>query len=460
MLPIKTNNILLPNRIHFIAIGGSAMHSLALDLAGKNHKITGSDDQFYEPSKSRLQQAGLLPKLEGWSEENITPDIELIVLGMHAKENNPEVVKAQKLGIPIISYPELIYRMSADKQRIVIAGSHGKTTITSMIAHVLKTVGKKFDFVIGAAPEGEKSGVKITADAPVIIIEGDEYLSSALDPKPKFLNYHHHIGVVSGIAWDHINVFPTLNTYVRQFDHFADNTPKGGILIFNEEDDLTSVVCKKEREDVTQVPYQAGKFKVRNGQYFIQWDGGETPLQVIGKHNMQNIAATFAVCECLRVPEKDFFNAISTFTGAKGRLQKLENGSDKTIIKDFAHAPSKVQATVAAVKEAYAGKKILAVLEIHTFSSLNKDYILNYKNSLSGLESSILIRDPEVIARKGMGELTDDYLKKAFNEPGLAVVSTLEELKNEIDKQKNNADVILMMSSGNFLGLDLQASLS
>lgn len=441
-------------RIHFIAIGGNAMHNLALAMQQSGWQVTGSDDEIFEPSHSRLQNAGLLPAAMGWDSSRITSDIDIIVLGMHAKAGNPELGRARELGLNILSYPELVLQLCADKQRVVIGGSHGKTTITSMIMHVLKHSGRNFDYLVGSLVPGFEVSARFTPEAPVVIIEGDEYLASAEIQKPKFLLYNHHIGVVSGIAWDHVNVFPTEANYVRQFDRFADATPKGGQLIYNDDDDIASVICKKERTDVGTHGYTIHKHRVADGQVFlIDSDGAEHPIKVFGNHNLLNISAALQVCNLLRVPENTFYEAIGSFQGASFRLQSLA-GYQIPVFRDFAHAPSKVKAAVNAVVAANPGKRVAAILELHTYSSLNQAFISQYNGVLEGLSQAAVYFNPAVIEHKKLAPLTSEQVGKAFGTPAPSVFTASAEAKTWIARQIAGADVLLIMTSGNFDGID------
>jgi UDP-N-acetylmuramate: L-alanyl-gamma-D-glutamyl-meso-diaminopimelate ligase len=442
-------------RIHFIAIGGSAMHNLALALHNKGIEVSGSDDELNEPSKSRLSKAGILPDTIGWNTAKITKDLEAVILGMHAKADNPELLKAKELGLKIYSYPEYIYQQSLDKQRIVIAGSHGKTTITGMILHVLKYFNKKFDFMVGAQIEGFDTMVRLSEDAPVVIIEGDEYLASAIDKTPKFLKYHHHIGVVSGVAWDHVNVFPTFDEYVKQFDAFADATPKGGILIFCESDNLASLICKKERDDVQRVEYKAHKNDVKKGQTYLVTDKGDIPVLVFGKHNMKNLSGAKAVCNKIGISDHMFYEAIKSFKGAASRLEILEKGNNTSIFKDFAHAPSKLKATTNAVKKQFEDRKLVAVLELHTFSSLNKEFLSQYHDTFKHADEPIVYYNLQTIEHKNLEPISEEDIKKAFNSPNLRVFTSNDLLKEYLLKSNWKNKNLLLMSSGNFGGLNL-----
>jgi UDP-N-acetylmuramate: L-alanyl-gamma-D-glutamyl-meso-diaminopimelate ligase len=442
-------------KLHFIAIGGSVMHNLAIALKLAGHTITGSDDEIYEPSRSLLATHGLLPEREGWYPEKITTDLDAVILGMHARKDNPELIKAQELGIKIYSFPEFIYSHSINKHRVVIAGSHGKTTITAMIIHVLNYFNRDFDYVIGARVKGIANTVKLS-DAPLIVIEGDEYLSSALDPTPKFLRYHHHIGLISGIAWDHANVFPSEEDYVRQFDRFADQTPKGGILIYCETDSMALMIGKKERADVLEISYKNhAHTSDNNGQFFLNHGKERVPIRIFGSHNFQNLSGAREVLKKIGISNEQFFEAIASFEGAAGRLQKIKENNSCTVYKDFAHAPSKVKATVKAVKEIFPSRDLIACLELHTFSSLNKKFIPQYKDSMKAAQVAVVFYDPEKMKTKNLEPLSESEIKAAFATPGINVFSDKAELKNFLQKQNWKSKNLLMMSSGNFGGLDI-----
>ena len=443
-------------KIHFIAIGGSVMHNLAIALKQQGHTITGSDDEFYEPSLTELKKHGLLPAKEGWSPELLDTSYQAVILGMHAKKDNPELLKAQQLGLKIYSFPDFIYEHSYDKQRIVIAGSHGKTTITAMVMHVLNFHKRKFDYVAGAKVNGMENTVHLS-DAPIIVIEGDEYLSSALDPTPKFLRYQHHIGVISGIAWDHANVFPTEEEYVKQFDLFADQTPKGGMLIYCEQDPMNLMIAKKERSDVLSLPYKTHSHTEENHQFYLTNAKERYPIKVFGTHNLQNIAAAKEVLKRIGISAEMFFEAITSFEGAAGRLQKLKEVNGTAIYKDFAHAPSKVKATVKAMKELYPERELIACFELHTYSSLNKNYLPQYKDSLKLAQVPLVYFNPEKLKAKGFPEITESDLKKAFACPSLQVFTDSAALHTFLKTQNLSNKNVLLMSSGNFGGLDLNA---
>jgi UDP-N-acetylmuramate: L-alanyl-gamma-D-glutamyl-meso-diaminopimelate ligase len=444
-------------RIHFIAIGGSVMHNLAIALKQAGHEISGSDDEIFEPSRSSLSQHGLLPQSDGWDPSRIQKNLDIVILGMHAAKDNPELLKAQELGLKIMSFPDFIFEQSKDKQRVVIAGSHGKTTITAMIIHVLTHLKRKFDYVIGARVRGIEYTVRLS-DAPIIIIEGDEYLASALDPTPKFIRYQHHIGLISGIAWDHANVFPTEEEYVKQFDIFADQTPKGGILIYCEQDSMALMIGKKERGDVVEVTYKSHPHTSDNNQHFFLTDGkNKHPIQIFGSHNYQNLSGAKEVLKRIGVTNEQFFEAIASFQGASGRLEVIGQNTHSTVYKDFAHAPSKVKATVKAVKEVYPSRDLVACVELHTFSSLNKKFLPQYKDSLRNAQVPIVYFNPEKLKAKKLEPITESEIKNAFTNQSVNVFDDAKKLEDFLLQQSWKNKNLLMMSSGNFGGINLKA---
>lgn len=434
------------------------MHQLAIALKANHNQVTGSDDEIFEPSRSNLAKEDLLPQTLGWDESRITPDLDMVVVGMHARADNPELQKAKALGIKALSYPELIYEHAKDKQRIVVAGSHGKTTTTAMIMHVLTHAHRRFDYLVGAQVTGFQQTVKLTEEAPIMVIEGDEYLASPDLQVPKFLVYKHHIGLVTGIAWDHINVFPTEHSYVRQFDRFADATPKAGILVYNDEDMIASVICKKEREDVTVLEYGTPKHVVRNGTTFlINNIGKEIPVRFFGNHNLSNANGARTLLHKVGITDDEFFDAIQSFEGASNRLEKLGENDKLVIFKDFAHAPSKLEATVKAVKTQYPDRNLTAVMELHTFSSLNKEFIHTYHDSFGMANQAMVYYNPEVVAHKNLSSINEAELRKAFNRADLEIFTDSEALFAKLASQPWRKDVLLLMSSGSFNHTNLKA---
>lgn len=440
-------------RIHFIAIGGSAMHNLAIALHKKGFKVTGSDDVIFEPSHTRLASYGLLPKENGWFEENITPDIDAIILGMHARLDNPELLKAQEMGLKIYSYPEYIYEQSKDKLRVVIGGSHGKTTITSMILHVLNYYDRDFDYLVGAQLAGFETMVKVTESAPVIIIEGDEYLASPIDRRPKFHLYKANIAVISGIAWDHINVFPTFEDYISQFNKFIETIFPNGILIYCEKDlELRKIVINSE-ENITKIPYSIPAHNVIDGVTYLLPQ--HTPLQVFGDHNLMNLDAAKLVCKQLNINAEDFDLAIASFTGAAKRLELLNSTKNTSVYKDFAHSPSKLKATIDAVKAQFEDRKLVACIELHTFSSLNKEFLQEYRDSMQAADIAIVYIDEKTFKHKKMEPLSGDDVRTSFNDENIVFFNeagALESYLRGLDFQDTN---LLLMSSGNYGGMDL-----
>jgi UDP-N-acetylmuramate: L-alanyl-gamma-D-glutamyl-meso-diaminopimelate ligase len=442
-------------KIHFIAIGGSVMHSLAVALKEAGHHVTGSDDEAFEPSRSALAKHGLLPEKEGWTPEKLDASIDLVILGMHARPDNPELLQAKKLGLTIKSFPEYIYEQSIDKQRIVVAGSHGKTTITAIIVHVLKYFNRDFDYVLGARIAGLDYTVKLS-HAPIIVIEGDEYPSSALDPTPKFLRYQHHLGVISGISWDHVNAFPSEEDYVKQFDIFADNTPKSGILVYSEQDSLALMIGKKEREGIVQVVYKThAHTQDANGNCFLTNGKERHPIQLFGNHNFQNLSAAKEVLKKIGVTPKQFFEAIPSFKGAEGRLEKIRENGSTAVYKDFAHAPSKAKATVKALKEIFPARELVACLELHTYSSLNKDFLPHYKDSLKAAQLPIVYVNPEKTNAKGLEAIPEAAIRSAFGLPALEVFTDAAMLEQFLLQQSWKNKNLLIMSSGNLGGIDV-----
>lgn len=432
------------------------MSQLAIALQHNGNQISGSDDEIFEPARSNLEKVGLLPSSIGWDASKIENGIDLVVLGMHAKADNPELIKARQLGLEVLSYPELIALHAENKQRIVVAGSHGKTTTTAILMHVMKAAGKKFDYLVGAPIPGFENTVKLTEEAPIMVIEGDEYLASAELNQPKFLVYKHHVGLVTGISWDHINVFPTEHSYVRQFDHFADATPKAGILVYNEEDALTTVICKKEREDVTTLEYGTPKHVVKNGKtYWITPAGKEVPLRFFGSHNLSNANGARTLLHKIGISDEVFFEAIQSFEGASLRLEKLGENNNRIVFRDFAHAPSKLAASVAAVKEQFPNHSLTAVIELHTFSSLNRDFIKTYAHGLDLANDALVYFNPEVARHKNMEPLNEDVIREGFQRKDIQVFTDSTALFDSLRHSPKPNSVLLLMSSGNFNQTDL-----
>ncbi len=443
--------------IHLIAIGGSAMHNLALALHSKGYHVTGSDDEIFEPSKSRLAAKGLLPTSIGWDENRITKDIDAVILGMHARSDNPELIKAQELGLKIYSYPEYIYEQTKNKTRVVIGGSHGKTTITSMILHVLKQCNIDCDYLVGAQLEGFDTMVKLSHEAKIAVIEGDEYLASPIDRRPKFHLYHPNIAVISGIAWDHINVFPTFENYVEQFEKFIELIEPNGTLAYCENDEiLVSTVNKSKNNTIKKIAYGIPKHEILSGiTYLINSKNEKIPLKIFGNHNLMNLKAARVVCESLGVTEKDFYNAIQSFKGAAKRLEFVAGNHHFAVYKDFAHSPSKLKATTAAVKQQFPDRKLIACMELHTFSSLNENFLNEYKGSMNTADEAIVYYNPHTIVHKKLKPISEEQVKDAFNNQNLKVYINSQELINYLENKSWNNSVLLLMSSGNFDGVNI-----
>jgi len=442
-------------RVHFIAIGGSVMHNLAIALANKGYLVSGSDDYIYEPSRTNLAHHGLLPDPLGWFPERITEDMNAVVLGMHAKADNPELLRAQELGLQIYSYPDYIYEQSKEKTRVVIGGSHGKTTITSMIMHVLKVTGRDFDYVVGAKLEGFDTMVNITKDAPLIIIEGDEYLASAIDRRPKFLLYRANIALISGIAWDHINVFPTYQKYVDQFKLFIKSIEDKGTLVYNKDDKEVQKLVSSDNSNINKHGYRLPDFTINKGISYLHTNKGEVQLQIFGKHNLSNLSGAFTVCEWLGVSREEFYKAISSFKGASRRLEYVADYNGSVVYKDFAHSPSKVKASIEAVKEQYPENKLIAIIELHTFSSLNEEFLQEYKDTVQEADEAVVFIDQQSFRQKNIQPIEVSTIKKAFNREDIVYFNDVVHLESYIDNMQPLHKNLLFMSSGNFGGINL-----
>jgi UDP-N-acetylmuramate: L-alanyl-gamma-D-glutamyl-meso-diaminopimelate ligase len=442
--------------VHFIAIGGSAMHNLALALHHKGYRVTGSDDTIFEPSKSRLQAQGLLPREFGWFPEKITTNLDAVVLGMHAKADNPELLKAQELGLKIYSYPEFLYEQSKNKTRVVIGGSHGKTTITSMILHVLHYHDRDVDYMVGAQLEGFDVMVKLTTDNDFMVLEGDEYLSSPIDRRPKFHLYKPNIALLSGIAWDHINVFPTYENYVEQFSIFVDSIVKGGSITYNAEDAEVARVVEASENTIRKLPYYTPDYTVENGQTLLETPEGPMPIEVFGKHNLNNLAGAKWICQHMGIDETDFYEAIATFKGASKRLEKIAESKTAVAYKDFAHSPSKVAATTQAVKEQYKDRTLVACLELHTYSSLNAEFLKEYQGALDKADVAVVFYSPLAVEIKKLKEVTHEQIANAFKRDDLIIYTNPQEFKDYLFTQDFNNKALLLMSSGNYGGLDFE----
>jgi|TARA_B110000438_G_scaffold92534_2_gene92125 UDP-N-acetylmuramate: L-alanyl-gamma-D-glutamyl-meso-diaminopimelate ligase len=441
----KTN----PKKIHLISIGGSIMHDLAINLKTTGNIITGSDDKIYNPAKKNLKTYNILPDKIGYFKNNINKNIDYVIAGMHTKKNNVELKEAKKLNIPILSYPEFIQNLSINKQRIVIAGSHGKTTITSIIMHILKFYNKKFDYLIGGKVNGFKRNVKLSSN-PIIILEGDEYLTSPFDKKPKFLNYNHHIVLINGIEWDHFNVFKTFKIYLKQFEKLIESTPKAGEIIYYENDkNILKILNKYKKEDVTHTSYNELPFKIKYNKTYLEYEGKQVPIKIFGRHNMQNLAGAKKILNNLGISNKLFFRAIKTFKLPNQRLEILYNKNNRKVFKDFAHSPSKLKSTINAVKKQY-NNKLLSIYELHSSSSLNKDFLPTYSNSTIESDNTFIYISDKILLEQNIEKISTLDIKKYFNSSSLKVCRNKKKLLQNISNVKFKNHNFLFMSSGNF----------
>lgn len=441
-------------KVHFIAIGGSAMHNLAIALHKKGVTVTGSDDEIFDPAKERLKRYGLLPAEEGWHPEELDQCIDAVILGMHARADNPELLKAQEMGMKIFSYPEYLYEQAKDKKRVVIGGSHGKTTITAMILHVLQHHGVDCDYMVGAQLEGFEVMVKLSESAKIMVFEGDEYLTSPIDRRPKFHLYKPDIALISGIAWDHINVFPTFDNYVEQFRIFAAMVPPTGVLIYCEDDEEVSKVAEAVSKKVRTLPYSLPEFTVENGNTTIIHDGKKTPLMVFGKHNLQNMDGARLVCRELGITDDQFYEAIRSFKGAAKRLELVDRNDSTAVYKDFAHSPSKLMATTRAVKEQFPKRKLVACMELHTFSSLTQEFLMQYKGAMDEADVAIVYFSPHAIELKRLPAITEAMVLEAFGNENIRIYTDSDTLYKDLLSMDWHNTNLLMMSSGNFHGID------
>lgn len=442
-------------KVHFIAIGGSAMHNLAIALSRKGIEVTGSDDEIFEPSRSRLDRQGILPTTEGWQADKISKDLDAVILGMHAREDNPELQRAKELEIPIYSYPEYLYEQSKDKIRLVIGGSHGKTTITSMLLHAMNELNMDVDYMVGAQLEGYDCMVKLSEKAEIMILEGDEYLSSPIDRRPKFHLYEPDIAIISGIAWDHINVFPTFENYVNQFDLFCDAITKHGTLIYNREDEEVRKLGEKHSERLNTLPYETPDYSVTENGTILKFERKEYALAIFGAHNLQNLIGAMRLAEAIGVDPDTFLNAMKSFTGAGKRLQKVTESDNFVMFKDFAHSPSKLKATTSAVKEQFKERKVIACMELHTFSSLKKEFLPQYQGAMEKADHALVYFSPKVVEHKRLEPITTEQVSEGFG-GGVEVVTSTEEVLSFIRQFDLNDTALLMMSSGNFDGIDYE----
>ncbi len=442
--------------IHFIAIGGSVMHQLAIALRRKGYVVTGSDDEIFEPARTNLEREGLLPVAEGWYPEKIHQGLDAVILGMHAKADNPELLRATELGLSIYSFPEYIYQESRDKKRVVIGGSHGKTTTTAMIMNVLKSAGLTFDYLVGARLEGFSQSVNIT-EAPLIVCEGDEYPASTLEKRPKFHFLFPHIAVLTGIAWDHINVFPTFEIYLEQFRIFLDKIEPGGVLIYNQTDPVLARLVEEYQGKTSfrKIGYGIPAYQIENGITVVMLEGQTGRLKVFGEHNLLNLHASLLVAKELGVTTADFLAGMTSFSGAAKRLELLASNKNVTIYRDFAHAPSKVKATIQAVKKQFPDRQLIAVLELHTFSSLNEKFLSEYKGALDPADKAVVFYSRHALELKRLPPLPEEVVQAGFGKAGLTVIQDKEELQAWLMQQSYKNVNLLLMSSGNYDGLDM-----
>ncbi len=441
--------------VHFIAVGGSAMHNLAIALNRKGYKVTGSDDEIFEPSRSRLEKEGILPKEIGWNKELIHSNLDAVILGMHARADNPELIRAKELNIPVFSYPEYLYEQSKNKIRLVIGGSHGKTTITSMLLHAINKLGINVDYMVGAQLEGYDCMVKLSEDAKIMILEGDEYLSSPIDRRPKFHLYKPNIAIISGIAWDHINVFPTFENYVEQFDTFCQLIEPNGTFIYNQEDPEVRKLGEKYKSKINAIPYQTPEFQPTDSGTLMHFEGKSYPLSIFGPHNLQNLMGALKLGEAIGINPNDFLKAMSDFKGAGKRLQKVAEKGTFTMFKDFAHSPSKLKATTNAVKHQFQNRKVIACMELHTFSSLKKEFLPHYHGSMENADVALVYYNPEVVKHKKLDAISKELVLEGFG-GNVIVTNKTEEVLEFIGKQDFSNSVLLMMSSGTFDGINYE----
>jgi len=442
--------------IHFIAIGGSAMHNLAIALHKKGYIISGSDDEIVDPSRQNLSKYGLLPDKEGWDENRIHTDLEAVILGMHARKDNPELIKAQQLGLKIFSYPEFLYEHAKNKTRVVIGGSHGKTTITAMILHVLNHAGLDYDYMVGAKLDGFDIMVKLSDSAPIMIFEGDEYLTSPIDRRPKFHLYKPHIALISGIAWDHINVFPSFDNYIEQFRIFAEMIPDGGSLVYCSLDSEVTKIAANLGTKINLRPYQIPEHTISDGITSIKYGDKITPMEIFGKHNLLNLNGARLICNELGIQDNLFFETIRSYKGASNRLELVCKNSNSSFFKDFAHSPSKLKATIEAVKDQYPEKALVACMELHTFSSLNQRFLSLYKDSMDRADIAILYYNPHTVEMKKLPTLNTTNIKKAFGRSNVKIFTDSDLMTKELIKMRWKEKNLLMMSSGNFNGVDFK----
>jgi UDP-N-acetylmuramate: L-alanyl-gamma-D-glutamyl-meso-diaminopimelate ligase len=437
--------------VHFIAIGGAIMHNLAICLQNMGHSVSGSDDNIFDPAKSNLEKVGLMPAKIGFDVAYISKDIDAIILGMHAKQDNVELKKAQDLGIRIYSFPEFIYEQSKTKIRIVVGGSHGKTTTTAMIMHVMRTMNFDFDYLVGSSLAGFDLSVKLS-NAPYIVLEGDEYLSSPIEMTSKFHYYKPNIAIITGIAWDHVNVFPTWESYIETFNTFLKNLSSDAQAILFEQDKTLQEIAKNASCQVQF--YNTPDYKIKDEKTFIIWEGLQYPLAFFGKHNIENLESARIACEAIGIKGEDFFEAIASFTGTAKRLEVISNKNKIVAFRDFAHSPSKLEATLNSVKEQYEHKKLIACMELHTFSSTNKDFLSEYQGSMQQGDLAIIYMSAKAFELKGKDAISDETIHETFEQENIHVCRNPKELLALLNMNYSKDAVFLFMSSGSFDGID------
>jgi UDP-N-acetylmuramate: L-alanyl-gamma-D-glutamyl-meso-diaminopimelate ligase len=446
-------------RVHFISIGGSVMHQLAIALHHKGYYVTGSDDEIFEPAAGNLKKEGILPGKMGWYPQNITTGLDAVILGMHAKADNPELKKAVELGLKIFSFPEYIYQESINKVRVAIGGSHGKTSTTAMVMHALQYAHVDFDYLVGARLAGFEQSVQVT-DAPIIVCEADEYPASTLEKRPKFHFLFPHIAVLTGIAWDHINVFPTFDFYLEQFIIFINKIEKNGVLIYNETDSvLKKLVLENKREDIRYIPYSLPRYFIENGITSVEIGNKKTALNIFGNHNLLNLQAAYFVCKELKLDDVTFAKAISCFSGAAKRLELIAQLKGSNVYRDFAHAPSKVTASINAVKQQFPGRKLVAILELHTFSSLNAEFMSEYKGAMENADEAIVFYSNHALELKRMKSLDPEKVISGFQKSNLEVITKRNDLEERLVKENVDNTNFLFMSSGNYDGMHILKTL-
>ncbi len=442
-------------KIHFISIGGTVMHNLAIALHRKGYTVTGSDSEILEPARSCLLEHGLLPDKTGWDPDRIHEGLDAVILGLNARNQNKELLKARELGIKIYSFPEYLYEHSKNKKRVVIGGSHGKSTITAMVMHVLKENGVNFDYMVSSMTNCFDTLVKLSDDAPFIIIEGDEYLSSPIDRTPKFHRYNPHMTLLSGISWDHMDAFRTFENYKKQFRKFLRIATGGGKVFYFDDDPVLGDVVDKSHWSLLKIPYGEHPHRVEGKQFFLETKESSVPLRIFGRHNMQNISGALCLCKDLGISDQQFYKAIQSFIGPEKRQQLLANGNNKAVYLDYAHAPTSVEATINAFRETYQKHSLVTCLELHTYSSLNKEYLPLYKGSLEKADRAFVYYNPKVLRSKRLPAIEPEELKDYFGKEDLNIYTDAGQMEEDLKNLGENTCVLLLMTSGNFSGLDL-----